>query len=718
MFPRTTRNQDRLGVVVDRLQSELNRNGASFVNPQLARQVISMESLDRVAQNELDTSIDGLSHALESIITEFGQSVTGAQRDAAKIAALFGADARTFLTTPVSRPVPAMENQIVVPARGEGSASRMQAALESYDEKENRNMTVYSVAYNLQAARQDEFGEAFFPTVTVSPDQVGYSVSIRLVQVMDEVRRDISGAVSKNFGKRNIIQALIDPSILRNDQTKVVPVYSDESKANFVDAALIPPVAVVHEGEKVTTSALSFGKKFSLLGLSQTEALLSTGILDNSDALDPNVQLSALYMKITDGTATEVVKFDSLIQMPSATFTYAVQGNYRQMNLNMDTNALLVSKNTKQVDGSVSALLAPIVTGEYNVRLSTGVYGSTNLELGDTSLTAGAVSVFEVTDKDGNVLDTTTGVGKTIADLFVSATMIGYDLNARRTNSNRRERGQLLDLTYFNMVYGVNLLAPITIPRPLTVGDQTDSSDLAALITATRIRTSNAAVAKLLEVEQVLKEYVSTNGGLQTYDPEILGAARLLLTPFYEHCDFDVSKQTDSLVAHERAVDIQASLVNKLRDMAYRMWRDSGYQAAADALAGMPTKNPTIIVGTDPVIARWIQVVGDFRTLGNEFNVKVVSTLNQNMRGKIVMTFGDFESGKDGVPNPMHFGNMAWKPELVLVLPLHRNGGNSKELTVQPSFLHVANLPIMASLNVTGISDIAGGKVPVNFHQI
>ena len=88
------------------------------------------------------------------------------------------------------------------------------------------------------------------------------------------------------------------------------------------------------------------------------------------------------------------------------------------------------------------------------------------------------------------------------------------------------------------------------------------------------------------------------------------------------------------------------------------------------------------------------------------------------MAGKIIMSFGVFDSGMDGVPNPMHFGNMAWKPELTLVLPLHRNGANSKELTVQPSFLHITNLPIMSSLVVNGISDVAASKVPVNFHSV
>jgi hypothetical protein len=194
--------------------------------------------------------------------------------------------------------------------------------------------------------------------------------------------------------------------------------------------------------------------------------------------------------------------------------------------------------------------------------------------------------------------------------------------------------------------------------------------------------------------------------------------ARFLVTPFYEHQNYSAPAVVDSIKSHERAADIQASLVNMLRDMVYRMYRDSGFKAAADALAGGVAATPTVIIGTDPVIARYLQVTGDFRTLGNDFNVKIVSTLNINMRGKIRFSFGEFGEGKEGVPNPMHFGNMAWKPELTLILPLHRNGANSKEITVQPSFLHIVNLPIMGSIDVSGIESVVTAKVPVNMHTV
>ena len=88
------------------------------------------------------------------------------------------------------------------------------------------------------------------------------------------------------------------------------------------------------------------------------------------------------------------------------------------------------------------------------------------------------------------------------------------------------------------------------------------------------------------------------------------------------------------------------------------------------------------------------------------------------MAGKIVMTFGVFGEGQDGVPNPLHFGNMAWKPELTLVLPMPRNGAISKELTVQPSFLHLVNLPIMAVIDVLHVPDVVASKIPLYFHTV
>lgn len=717
--------QTQLDNLLGQLQRQVNQAGAALASSAVARAAISMESIDSTQRAELDSAVDGLSTALEGILATAGnaQHYTASQRNAAVAAAVISGDIGAALhATPVQTSMPAMEGmKFFAPSAlpvSDASITRMKVALEAYDEKENRNAVTYSVAYNMQAARQDEFGEAFFPTVVVTPDQVGYAISIRLITVYNEVRRQISGDF-KDFGKRNIIEAVIDPTILRNDSTRVVPVFRNESKHNFVDENVLTPRDILFEDtETVTTSALKIGKTFSLVGISQTEALLETGLLDSTDALDPAVTLDAIYvrLKAADPADDEVVRF-STGRLPLANFTYSVQDNYRKMVCAFNSKSLQVNGATKKADGSASALLAAVAAGNYSIRLATRVSGDVNLETAETSLFASDVSVARITDEDGNLLSLDTGTGATLAALFADAEVIGYDLEARRANTNRRERGQLLDTTFYTQVYAVPLRSPITVPRPLQVGDQNDSSDLAALITATHIRTSNAAVDELLRVADMLKEYTYGKDALGS-TPEILGVARWLVSAIYEEDSLDVDVQIDSLKSHERAADIQAVLVNKLRDMAYRMYRDSGYKAAADALAGGVAPTPTVIIGTDPVISRYLTVTGDLRTLGNDFNVKIVSTLNERMRGKIVMSFGHFGEGFDGQPNPLHFGNMAWKPELTLVLPLHRNGQNSKELTVQPSFLHVTNLPVMGVVEVTGIKEIAASKVPVHTKEV
>lgn len=716
-----------LDQVVDALRVELNQRGHQFASPSVARSAMSMESMDKAVEMEVANSVDGLSAALESIASTHGKGFakfTEAQMAAATVAGIIASDVKTFLQSAITHNVVATESMgFVAASGGDVTPERMREALEAYDERDNKNAAVYSVAYNMQAARQDEFGETFFPTVVVTPDQVGYSVSIRLIQVYNEYRRQISGNLDK-VNKRNIIQAVIDPTILKNDLMKVIPVLRAQSTQWFVDPALVAPYNYITEdNQAVATAPLAMGKSFSLIALSQTDDMLATGLQDTTDSLDTSLALAALYMRVQGTVAgaavNEVFKFNTL-RLPTAVMNYSVQGNYRQMSLAFTSDSLLVSPSTTLVNGAASQLLAPLAAGNFNVKLSVRVSGTVNLELGDTTLFTSDVSVASVTDATGNLLDLTTGTGLAIAQLFTGSQMFGYDLDARRTNLNRRMRGQLLDTTYYNQVYAVPLRSPITVPRPLTIGDANDSTDLAALITATHIRTSNAAVAELLSVESYLRDYVGSNQArlLGTPAPEILGVSRFLVEPFYEHFALDVSAAIDSLKSHERAADIQATLVNKLRDMAYRMYRDSGYQAAADALAGGIAPMPTVIIGTDPVISRYLTVAGDFRTLGNDFNVKVVSTLNRDMAGKILMTFGVFDQGMEGVPNPMHFGNMAWKPELTLVLPLHRNGANSKELTVQPSFMHVTNLPILASIDVTGIQQVSQVKVPVNMHTV
>ena len=281
---------------------------------------------------------------------------------------------------------------------------------------------------------------------------------------------------------------------------------------------------------------------------------------------------------------------------------------------------------------------------------------------------------------------------------------------------NRRQRGQLINTTRFTQLYNVPLRSPITAIHPINTDDNVEATDVQALVTTTRIRTSNDAVTSLINTAAILREYVDARD-FTGAGPEVMGVGRFYVRPVFYNETIDMASAIDSIKSHERAADIQAVLVNKVRDLAYRMYRDSEYKAAADALAGGVAPVPTVIIGTDPVLARYLTVTGDLRTLGGEFDVRIVSSLDQRVQGKIFVAFGVFNDQRNTLVHPLNFGNMFWAPELVLTANISRGNTISKETVVQPRYLFVAHTPVMSVLEVENVPDVLG-KVQINFHSV
>lgn len=687
--------------------------GGGFTEASLSRAAISMESIDSQVESRLDSAVVGLNAALEEICNNDKGFAKNGNRQAAIAAGLYAGDAKGFVRH--NSPVNAGDGSAVI--AGEGGVARMQPALEAYDERDNTHVSAYSVAYNFQAARQDELGELFFPTVVVTPDQVGYSVVIDLVEVQKDIKRGTTGAVD-DLGRRNIIQGLRDSSVLANEQTRIYPVARAGNVANLIANGTLAHRTVSVAGESFPTSPILFGKRVSLLGISQTDGQLASGASNVTDQVDTAVTLDTIYLSVTNNAGTpvtEIFKFP-VERNPGATFVANPQGNYRSMILNFSTKSVMINKNTMTAAGAVQTVSAAVISGDWKVNFSVDISGQINLDTSETSLNASDVAVVSVEAADGTIYAPTDSAVTTLVATFATLKFIGYELKAFRSNLNRRQRGQLLNLNRFSQTYAIPLLSPVTVLRPQGGSDNTDTSDLGALITATRIRTSNAAVAELLAMDAVLKAWVAGTEAIGNV-PEILSVARYLVQPFYKRVTFDAAAATNSIRSQDRAKDIQAALLAQIRDLVYQANKDSGYKAAADSVNGGSSEHPLVLVGTDQVLSRYMFVEGDLRTLGIDFEMKVASSMNKDMAGKIFISFGQ-KGAENGVANPLHFGNMGWRPELTLVLPLMRDGSYSKELTVQPAFRHVTNLPILIRIDVINLADTAVKKTVDYTHSV
>lgn len=680
-------------------------------NSNLASLAITMESRDPHASEEFENATDSLTQCIQNSINSVAglAKLTAAQESAALIAGVLGTSPADHFKHKMVEEGTAVSttNQNVLSMYGASSAmnKRIAAAMEAYDNTNNRKSSIFSVVYNAQAARQDEFGEAFFPTSVLTPDQTGFMISVNLIEVLETTTRKITGEVD-NFGRKNIVRAAIDHTILESNLTKLIPIYRTQSRDKF--ATDVGPTTVKIGSEEVQTGPLKIGTSLSLLGISQTETAMQSGLQDLTDSVDSFVKLEAIYVKLANNT-NDVIKFKTL-NLAFSAFNYSVQQNERKLTLNFDSRDLLVTSDTKKVDGS--ALAGAGTIGTNSVRLKVSMTGSINQQEANLIVNVTEFGVHTVRDSEGTELSTASGVGQSISNLFNGAQVIGYDVQANRTNSNRRERGQIIDTRVINYFYPIPILDPLSSLRPVNADTTKDSNILAGLIQTTRVKTSNNAVGALLNARMHLKDYTAANNSASD-SPLMYGAACELVNAAYIESIIAVDERIDSVKSSDRAEDTTAVLINELRDAAFRLYQNSGYMAASNAIAGGEAAKPVVIIGTDQTIGRYLTLTGDTRLLG-DFEFKVVTSTDGRMKGKIVMTFGQEHSFTDGNPNPLHFGTMAWKPELTIMLQTQRQGATSHEITVQPSFGHVTHLPIMGYFEVTGIEDIISNKVTIN----
>lgn len=700
------------------LTQQLSQITASrtYTDESIGKLVVAAESFGSSEESVVTSAYNSFENTIQSIVRDFGVAVEDYQIEAATIAGMVATAPSTFLT---AKPKLSNQASVVLAANSpDAHLERPSIALEAYDERENRNAQLFAIVYNLLASRQDDFGETFFPTIVINPNEIGATVSIKLFYAYNDFKRSVNGSLA-NYGRKNIVRAYSDANVLKNELTRAIPVLRvggpDDNTAAFVAATDVTPwSADIGAGFSVPTSALRVDTKVDLIGISQTNELLNSGLMGPTDNLDAYVRLESVFVRFTDGTNTDVVRLN-VESFSGSVFTYAPQGNYRKMILNLDTDGVVLTENSTNVAGGAVASLAPEIGSGRKARLQLIMRGDVSLDKGDCIVNRGTLGLVALRDATDNLVTGT--VFNSLATKIASAEVIGYTLIAYRANSNVRQRGQLLDTQVEYRSIPVPYRSPLAALMPVAITNTDDTSMLQTLITATGIRVSNEAVSTLIKTQQALANYApvaTATGDL----PEIGIFGHYYVKPTYYFEAINLANVVDSLKSHERIKDIRAAIVEKIRYYANEMYKNSEYKAAAMVLTGNTGFKPTVIVGTDPVIYNYIVADGDLRTLGDSFDVKVVSTLDSRVSGKIFVSFGVFDASRNTAINPLNFGNMLYAPEIPVVLPnAARDGQISKELIVTARFQHIMNLPVLTVLEVQGLPSVVN-KTAVNFRNV
>lgn len=603
----------------------------------------------------------------------------------------------------------------------------LRASWEAFDDRNMDNHLPFSITFNVQAARQDAFGELFYPTVVATPDQNGIDILVKRLMVFNEIRHGIEGKPIDPLEYRvNAIKAYIDHTILAADYTIATPVYytgNAENNSHFADPLEVAPVDVVLKGgEVLKTAPLMPGMDHNLISLSQTPAQLTAGNKDFTASLDHRITINKIYVRVTDvvdvGTPKSIIPV-STERTPRNAYQRPHDGIDKSLALNFGTDTIALTGVTLDIAGNATAagtafLRSTPTLASYVLHLGLRMNGEANVEVGTVSFYAQPMVIKKVYQKLPN------GSLVRITDAAIIATLTArftFDMAyaepvAHLSNVDRRDRGLMVTTVEHFERFAIPLQSPITCPLPMT--STGTGGDVAAPINIARIRNSNNAVTKALAYIDHLDTAGVTN---QPSDIvlDIEGPGRWMVNAYLHKENIDMLTLVQSLNSQDRRADVQAALVNKIAERVYDAVQKSGYMPALMSLNGNTPELPTVAIGTDTYTQQFLMINGDTRTISIGFNHEIETTQDRRMYGKILVTL--VRKNITGV-DILNFGNFIWMPELATELNMTRYNGAVKEVMIQPRSLHINTCPIAILFTLDNLSTVVTDQLAIPFLNV
>lgn len=615
---------------------------------------------------------------------------------------------------------------------GDGTSlnlSELGIGTEAYDVSLNMNAQHFATFINIGLAKQEDLAEMFFPTVVIAPEETGVKALVKLTSFVQEYRREINDKRSplEKMDPHSIIKNIFNRDILGEDRTKVVPVF----RAEFQDK-LLKTVQNVSKitGEEFTTSPYLFGFNNDIIQMSQTDRQLAEGVMDGTDALLGQITLSKLYFSFEgNGSAKQMFGVD-VSRQAGANFGFIGAGHWKDLTLRFSNRPITIklgAAGTKLWDQSaqdltgttttIDGLLAGKNIENFSITFAVTVSGSANIEQGTVEAFGSKIEVAHIFDDAGKELDLTQGLGKAFVDFFKTQKLQleGYELDAYRSNTNLRTKGRTIKVDEYGVYFVAPWRTPFNVLGPISrhTGSECDFDHVQSLVTAITAASDVHAIMELEKFSDALRlrsEDPQAIAGL--YDYSMNGQ---LVNTYFQEKTMNLTDHVDSIMSHQRMLDVQASMINELRLSCLNMLIESNYLLAFNVLYKGSGKKPIVLIGCDPVVKEFL-LFGqtEDKIPGTNFDIVVVSTLNPAMKDKmyITLTLGE----KVGDVTSIQALNFGWRLFSVAVTatinPENRGNSASVRTIVIPRYFHQADLPIMMVYTVKGLPEVIK-KIPV-----
>jgi hypothetical protein len=600
--------------------------------------------------------------------------------------------------------------------------------LESFDPATHMDFIAASALINVTATVPGAFEEVFFQGISLPPGQSGFDVMVQVPKILVTRFRNVSSGAAWDEEKISIVQAAYDPSILSSNSINIIPIVIDDTNPpQLVPQSVVPAWTVNVLGTDVETRPILFGPEVGLIELSTFGAILNNGQMDATDALYTNVGVQDVFFQIdisvgTAGVGDGVVTTSAVLKnnVTSIVGTLLQQKQIgRAQSLQTVTKVpLFVTENSIPVSGATQAELSGVIQAALGLSASTpfnlrGVFTLTSeadTEIGSMMCGQLNPSLQAVTGTTTSGMETqpvynlaALNGGAGASKIVTTITPIGWYPNARRTNSNLRVNGTIIDANNIvNYRLPINVFPPFTARTPI---NQTDQITFETLGNVTALWVSGQCVDKLIEMENWLETVSGTPMGVGTMTNQcpIMGGEYVI--PTLRTDLVNIYDLVDNWQSKDLLANIRAQFQVTLMYASAQLYMDSGYSSALQMLLQDLDAYETIVV-TDPLIAQFMMEAGDIRTMGDNRKYVFCKTNNNNIRGKIYYSFRLV--GSSDLVHPMSFGCRLQSPNITYeVVPMNRGGANIREIQSMPRVVPFVNLPVLGVINVEGLSQFA-----------
>lgn len=577
--------------------------------------------------------------------------------------------------------------------------SKRQFSAESYNEKDIRKFQQATAMFNLYSALQDEFNLAFFKPVNIPSTDSGVIIPITKTLIYNDYRHATDGSLAIT-GRVDAVRGFVNHKILDNRLLDLIPVVrttgTKPSTENFVDAALVPVKNVpLGGGQSVNTAPLVFNKPINLIGISQTNRTVNSGMASYTTTISDALSLRSVHMQL----GTDVYEVSTL-NLPGFRFNPGFQGDTRRMDINLDTKSATIPAETLTIAGVQPA---DDVLFNHNLLLGFFVNGNCHLDTGETRLNSSEIVLINATTKDGEVVDEATFAE--IEAIIKAGSLLGYTLDASAENLDLRQNGLLVEEKTYNVLITVPYRMVVSAVSSTYDGEENFEASLNKLINLQHMNSNGIGVETLLEASKTIANYKAIPNKDGNYpELEMIGARASILPTHYAET-ISAVKLVDGTRSGNRREDIKAGLLNYFHDVAIGLIKRSEFIPVVKSLHGVDKVKPTVIIGTDITIHTYL--TGEFgeNIKREEYDIVFAKTENDLMVGKVLMQISD-NRDVSGF-NPARSGYYLHSPELVSQMPKSVDGQKSNYLAVTPRYRHEVFVPVMAEIDITDVAELA-----------